>query len=230
VSEQPNPIMAMLLNHASFVGAAEMVENTIMPIPAQLDFGPGDHAILAMANTPLENDFVILRGADPEKHAETFPDWEERVLNSYVLCQYFSRTDPEFKLGWFSRLKVMPITEYRYREARKWRKGDWPEEVPDWAEAYFLRYTDQLSQAAPEVVPHVVSCPACGGRNIAIVVLRHIEFMARAGTVVIDGVEKYVPVTTVDETDTHQAQLRCLDCHTPADLTDDEWALPGISN
>jgi hypothetical protein len=226
----PHPIMMMILESNSFVGPAERVEDTLTPIDEQLNFSVGDTAILAMANTALEHDFVILKMLDASKHAETYPNWEEREeLGAHVLCEAFSRLDPELRLGWYHRLKIFPISNYRYRQARKWLKDGFPEEVPDWAEAAYLKYSELLSKQAPDIVPRVVHCPNCKGPNVALVVTRTLEYMARAGVIEHEGEEHIVPITEVDEKSSHVAVLRCLDCETPADLTDAEWSLPGIS-
>jgi hypothetical protein len=222
--------MVMLFSSQSFVGESENVENTIMPLEEQLNWGPGDHAMVAQANTPLENDLVIVRGLDPTNYADKYPDWEERMLNSYVLCEYFSALDPELSIGWFSRLKLMPIKAYRYKETRGWRKNGFPKEMPEWILKYHDAYTEQLAQHAPETVPRPVHCPNCDSTNIELVAVRKLEYKARAGFLNIEGREIYVPVTDVDESSTHVARLHCKDCDSKADLTDDEWLLPGISN
>lgn len=227
---EAHPLMSLLLESHSFLGAAESVENNIMPLDEQLNFGPGDGALLASANTPLEQDFAVVRGVDPAKHAETWPDWEERTMNSYVLCEIFSKTDPVISLGWISRVKILPIKAYRYKELRSWRKKGFPDDVPDWVLAYYRRYTDELSERAPEVVPRAVTCPHCGKRNVQLVVVRRLEYRGRAGSVKFGEGERHVPLTDPDLRDTHTAQLICPDCQARADLVDDEWELPDISN
>lgn len=227
---EPHPIMMMILDQNSFVGPAAAVEDTLTPIDAQRNFDVGDTAVLAMANTMLERDFVILKMVDISKHVETYPDWEERMgLNAHVLCEAFSRMDPEVRLGWYHRLKIFPISQYRYKQARKWLKEGFPEDPPMWAEEAFIKYSALLSEQAPEVVPRVVHCPNCQGHNVALVVTRTLEYMSRAGTITRDGEEHIVPITDVDEKSSHVAQLRCLDCEQLADLEDAEWILPGIS-
>jgi hypothetical protein len=226
----PHPIMMMILESNSFVGPAETVEDTLTPCDEQLNFTVGDTAILAMANTTLEKDFVVLKMVDAAKHAETYPDWEEREeFRAHVLCEAFSRMDNELRLGWYHRLKIFPISKYRYRQARKWLKEGFPEEVPDWAEEAYMKYSDLLANQAPDIVPKVVRCPHCKGPNVALMVTRTLEYKARAGTITVDGEEHIVPITEVDERSSHGARLVCLDCEAPADLTDAEWSLPGIS-
>jgi len=225
-----HPLMALLLDHNSFLGEAESVENEIMPLDEQLNFTTGDVAILAAANTGLEQDFAVVRAVDAEQHAETWPDWEERLLKSFVLCEIFSRSDPEISLGWVNRIKLLPIKQYRYKELKSWRKKGFPDDPPEWIMKYYRKYTDALSERAPNVVPRAVTCPHCGKRNVELVVTRRLEYKGRAGLMKLPAGERHVPITDPDVTSSHVAILRCSDCKATADLTDDEWELPNISN
>jgi len=226
----PHPLMMMLLENNSFVGMSQTMEDEIMPLEDQLEFGPGDAALVATANTPLEEDFVIVRCLDPERHAETFPDWEERLLQSYVLCEFFSGADPEITIGWFSRLKLLRISNYRYRETRRWLKDGFPDEIPDWCAEVFGVYTAQLSQRAPTRVPRPVVCQNCGGAKVQLRIVRRIEYIAPAGQLIRDGRDVYVPIAEPEENDSHVARLVCTECTSAALLEDEEWLLPGITN
>jgi hypothetical protein len=227
---EAHPLMVMLFGQNSFVGDAEKVENEIMPLDEQLSFTVGDCAIIAQANTQLENDLVFVRALDASQHEATFPDWSEREMNSFVLCEYFSATDRDISIGWFSRLKLLPIKAYRYKQARGWRKNGFPKELPDWIMTNHERYTEALAQHSPSTVPRPCHCPNCNSTDVEIVVIRKLEYRGRVGTLVIDGHEFFVPVVDPDETSTHVARLHCKGCDSKADLGDDEWQLPGISN
>ena len=219
--------MALLLESSNFVGTAETVEEAIMPLPEQLDFGVNDVAIVAVANTMLENDFTVVRGLDPDDHMDKFPDAGERMnLNDHVLCEAFSKDDSEITLGWYHRLKLIPIKEYRYKECRSWRKNGYPGELPKWVTDLLHAYTDSLSDKAPDRVPHRVKCPECDSRDVDLVVIRRIEYRAQAGVVMLDGDEKFMPLVQPEETDSHVAQLRCTNCEAFANLDDEEWKLP----
>lgn len=222
-----HPFMAMLLEHNSFVGAAESVEEEIMPLPEQLDFGPNSTAIVAMANTMLEQDFTVVKGLEPADYAEKFPDWQERMeLRDHVLCEIFSREDDQLTIGWVHRLKLLPIKEYRYKTCRGWRKNGFPDELPPWVMNLYQAYTDALSTKAPDKVPHQVSCPECGSREVDIVVVRRIEYRAPAGVVEHEGEEKFVPLRQPEESDSHVARLVCTSCEASASMDDEEWKLP----
>lgn len=226
-----NPFMAMILEHSSFVSEAENVEATIRPLPEQQAFGVGDVAILASANTALEQDFTVVKGLEPIEHEETFPDWQERVLmHDHVLVELFSREDPEFSVGWVHRLKLLPIKQYRYKELRSWRKNGFPDDVPEWIMKYYREYTDKLAEQAPDKVPVAIVCEKCGKRNVELVVTRRLTWTARTGLLKYNGEMRHVPINDPEMTSTHVARLVCADCKAQAELTDDEWVLPDISN
>ena len=226
-----NPFMVMILEHNNFVSDAEVVEADIIPLDEQQAFGPGDAALLASSNAPLEADFTVVRGLDPVKHTEDFPDWEERMqLRDHVLVELFSRADPELSMGWVHRLKLMPIRPYRYAELHAWRKKGFPEEPPQWVMNIYRKFTDKLSEQAPDKVPVAITCPNCKKRNVELQVTRRLVYTGRAGVMKFDGEERHVPINDPDMNSSHTAILRCMDCHTTADLTDDEWLLPNISN
>lgn len=231
MSEAMNPFMAMLLMNSSFVGESEEVEAAIQPLPEQLAFQPGDAAILASANTKLESDFTVVKGIDPTLHEEEYPDWQERdMLNDHVLVELFSREDTDFTIGWVHRLKLLPIKQYRYKELRRWRKNGFPDDPPEWVMKIYREYTDRLSELLPNKVPVAVTCPYCKKRNVELVVTRTLEWRARAGLMQYEGAERHLPVHDPEMTSKHHAELHCIDCGKMADLTDDEWVLPDISN
>lgn len=234
---EPHPLMAMLLHQNSFVGEGIAVEAEIEPLPEQLAFGPGDCAVLASAATPLERDFALLKAVDPEQHKELFPDWEERLLGvnnagqgSFVLCEHFSGEDPEISLGWFSRVKIMPISTERYDEALRWMSDGFPSELPAWVHEYYQDYTDLLSERAPERIPHTVTCPECGSREVELNVSRRLVYHGHAGQLIKDGHERFITISEPQVDDSHVAILQCTNCHATASLTDEEWELPGISS
>lgn len=238
---EPNPLMALMLQSASFVGMSASVEVEIQPLPQQLAFGPGDVAILATANTPLEGDFTVLKCLDPAEYADQFPDWQDRLMgvgvggfvdswNSHVLCEAFGREDQELTIGWFSRVKLLPIAKYRYKEARSWLKKGWPDEIPDWVTKYHRKYSDALAVQAPDKVPRSVICPNCKSNEVELKVSRRVVYSGMAGQLTIDGKPRYITVTDPVIDDSHVSVLHCLSCDSTGDLEDDEWDLPGISS
>lgn len=225
-----DPLMLLMFQQHSFAGIASAdVEQELMPLDAQLFFGPGDVAMMAASDTMLDSDFTLIQAVDPAQFAETYPDWEERLLNSYVLCNIFSRDDPIMHLGWVSRVKVLPISSEHYEEALTWLEKGFPMEAPDWTLEYFRQYTDALSERAPGLVPKAVTCIHCESREVELIVKRNLTYTSRAGVILIEGVERHIPLSEVQEASTHTAQLHCTNCHASADLSDDEWQLPNIT-
>jgi len=222
-----NPLLSLMFSANDFVGGSEKVEGNVQPVDDQLNFGPGDAALQAASSTLLERDFAVLRGIDPAKHAEEFPDWEERLLMGYVLVEHFSRSDPEISIGWVSRLKLLPMSSYRYRQARKWMTDGFPDVIPDWASKNYQKYADQLALVAPDTVPKPCTCGNCGSREILFQIIKHTEYQGRAGEIMRNGENlTYVPVTDLDEQTSAQARLICTDCESVADLDKDEWDMP----
>lgn len=225
-----NPLLALVLASNSFLGAAEAVEHEVMPLDTQRDLKPGDAAVVAHAATPLERDLTIVKLLDAEKYSQNFPDWEERVtLKSYVLCEAFSADDPEPHLGWFSRVKLLPITRYRYTQARFWTKVGFPEEFPDWVLAAHDGYNDAIAEQAPTRVARAASCEECGKRKVFLEVWRYVKYSGRVGHRTIDGEEKLVPIQDADVEEHYTPTLTCRDCGYSRKLTDDEWTMPGIT-
>lgn len=224
-----NPLMVMMFQNSSFAGEAENVENEIMPLESQLTMTPGTHCLVATASSQLEQDFVVATMLDAQAHSQAFPDWEERLLRSYVLCDYWSEEDRTTNIGWFSRVKLMPISDEHYESMEDWRTA-WPDTPPSWVVDYLRDYTDQLSRRAPEWVPHAVTCPVCTGRDVSLRVFRQITFHAVAGQIIHDDETKFIPLTEPTIDSSHIARLICGDCGSTADLEDEEWVLPGYSN
>lgn len=224
-----NPILAMLLHSSGFLGPALDHEENLKPLPRQFDLGIGDKCLVATANTPLEEDFTVLEILDPEEHAKTFPNWEERWgLNRHVLAKYFSLEDQEGDIGWFARVKLVPITDEQYEEASTWRLGEFPDEVPEWITEAFTAYTDELSKLDPAVIPVLVTCPnaQCGSREVHLHVLAQKKFDVRAGEVQREGKTLYVPTNDPAVEEKWVAHLKCVTCGATAELEESDWELP----
>lgn len=224
---EDNPILSMLLHANHFVGPGAEVDENMEPLPSQYAMGIGDKALLANANTPLEEDFTLLEIIDPEPHAGIYPDWEERWgMNRHVLAQYFSFDDPEGGVGWFPRVKLLPLSEERYAEALVWKTEGFPIAAPDWVEEMFTAYTDQISSQDPGLIPVLVTCGNCGSRNVHLHVQAMRRWDGRAGQVIKDGEIRYIPVNEPDVETDWSGHLKCMDCKAAGELDNDDWDLP----
>jgi hypothetical protein len=172
----------------------------------------------------VEQDFTLLKLLDPEEHKDAFPNWEERLQRSYVLCEWLSNDDPEGDIGWFSRVKLVEITEEQYAEVKTWIREDaLPDEPPDWLDEAYALYTERLSKMAPDDVTVNVLCGECGSRKVEIHIYHAIRKAAPAGQVEKDGKTVFLPMGHRGSSDcVAQIHLHCQDCNARRDLDDDE--------
>lgn len=223
----PHPMMMMLLEQSTFVGPSETVEDEITPLDDQLNLVPGNKCIAAAANTMLEQEFTFMEILDAEEYAEQFPDWYERVtVKIHVLCRYYSQTDPEGTLGWFARLKLLPISEEHFEVMKGWLEDEFPDDLPEWVRDYYSGYTDELNKQAPHRVPTLTTCPYCHERKVEIRVINKITYRGLCGELTIEGHLLHVPVNDMQEQHEHTASLHCTNCGKHATMSDDEWRIP----
>ena len=218
-----NPLLAIMHGEHSFVGESLDMESKILPIPEQSALVPGDRALLGTSSAPVESDFGLVEVLDASQYAETYPDWEERVLLSYVLCRHFSSEDPEFTLGWWHRVKLMPVAVVYYNEALEWMKTGFPENPPEWVNDSWTNYAGKLSVLMPDRVPAPLFCPQCESSHINLDVRWVITKSARAGKVTTDDKENYIQVSDCDQQVVSSAQLNCESCGAYAVLDDGDW-------
>ena len=224
-----NPILTLLLHQSQFLGPAQDLEENLNPLDFQFGIGPGDKCLMATSNIPVEEDFTLMEIIDHEKYTELYPDWEERFqMNRHVLARFFSLEDPEGAIGWFARVKLIPITEEQFAETEAWRVDGWPNDVPEWVTEGFTRYTDALAERAPTLIPVLVTCgnQDCQGRDVHLHISGRRRFDARAGEIQRDGKTVYVPVNDPGGDTTWAAHLMCTDCGATASLEDEEWDMP----
>lgn len=228
-----NPIYAMLLGQSQFVGPSEQLEDTLEPIPAQYEIGPGNKCLAATANTMLEEDFTVLEVLEPDSRPDLFEDWEQRAGGlakggSHVLAQWFSVDHPEGDIGWFPRTKLIQITEESFAAANTWRTEGFPEHPPKWIEEAFTSYTDAVSHMAPETIPVLVTCgnPNCESREVDLHITGRKHYSGRAGQVTKDGKTIYIPLNEPEAGLTWRAHLVCNGCKSTKVLEEKEWELP----
>jgi hypothetical protein len=225
--DESHPLFSLMLSQSQFMGPTEQLEETLKPMPSQYAIKPGDKCLAATANTMLEEDFTLMEVLEPDSHPELFPDWEERSgWGSHVLTQWFSVDCLEGDIGWFSRVKLIPITEEQYAECELWRTGDFPDAPPKWIEEAFTSYTDSLAHLAPDSIPVLVTCPKCQGREVELHTLGKKRSLSRAGELKRGDKTVYVPLNNPEESTEWAAHLLCKSCGAIAQLEDEEWELP----
>jgi hypothetical protein len=215
--------IGVILAKSNLVGERELDEK-LKPFRAQYDLGPGDTAILSTAESLIDKDFTAVKVLTPEDHAAEFPDWEERLQNSYVLCRWNSEQDPEGDIGWFARVKLIQVAEEHYNLTQLWvAEKNFPESPPAWLAEYHNAYADNLNEVSPGAVPVTPTCPECGSRDVQIHAM-HIHRMAgQVGEVVKDGQTKYIVRHDPTTDSTTEAHLHCMGCNARGDLDDDDW-------
>lgn len=223
-SEIPfNMGIGLILAKSELVGERNM-DDGLKPFQAQYDMGPGDLAIVSTAESFIDRDFTAVTLVDPAEHTEEFPDWEERLQNSYVLCQWISERDPDGDVGWFARVKLIAVAEEHFSNIKEWvAKQNFPESPPAWLTGYYNEYQDSLAQVTPGAVPVTPTCPNCGSRQIQIHAMHVQRLAAQAGELSKDGQVKYVARHDPTMDCTTEAHLHCMDCNDRGDLDDDDW-------
>jgi hypothetical protein len=223
-----NPILGLVLAQSNLLQEAEEVDHRLKPTPSQYQIGPGVFAVIAGTDAKLDQDLTAVKVLDPEQHAETWPDWQERVQNSYLLCQWNSALDPVGGIGWFARVRLIELDEDKYREIRHWLE-DWsnnaPSDMPTWMTERYNQYTDALAAASPGLIPQTAKCGVCGSANVAFVFKHYTEFISQAGELQTDGATYFVPLTDSRSECKSVAHLACHDCQSERHLETNEVQL-----
>jgi len=227
----PNLALGIVLEKSNAVGDQD-AEN-LHPTPRQYALGPGDWAITAGSNTDLDQNLQLVHLVDPADHAEEFPDWEDRVMGvdrpAHVLGYWYDKLrgeEPIEGLGWFPRVKLIPITEEQQQLFWEWtHEGDFPDTMPEWMEELFRTHTDELAKASPGEVPRFVRCGECGGGKVILQLRHDITWSIPAGEVVEDGQIKYCPAGQHATDQSKSARLHCIDCHASMELGPEELRL-----
>lgn len=218
-----NMAIGVILARSDLIGDRTMDEK-LKPFQEQYDLGPGDAAIISSAESLIDKDFTAVQILGPEQYAEEFPDWEDRLHNSYVLCKWNSEHDPEGETGWFARVKLIHIEESHYLEVQQWvEKEDFPSQPPAWLKEYYDEYTDKLSKVTPGAVPVTPTCPECGSREIQLHAIQINRMAGQAGEIEREGQSKYVVRHQPQADAVREAHLHCMDCNARGDLSDEEW-------
>lgn len=230
-----HPQLVMMLNQLQFLGPTEVLQKNMKPLPMQYGIKPGDKCLMATGNTMVESDFTVVSVIEPDSHPDLFPDWPVRVegvegeSGPHVLGEWFSTSTPEGDLGWFSRMKLIPIAEEHYAAVQGWRDASiFPEERVGWIEDAYSSYTDQFSQLDSGIFPTLVTCGACGSRNVELHIVGKKIVTARAGQLQRKGKTVYVPVNDPVVDYAWLSHLICQneDCKATKALEEEDWDLP----
>lgn len=145
--------------------AHDHVADGAMPSEEQRGIGPGD--LCAITHTeggnPSEREFMIAEVLNPESYAEEFPDWETRLLNSYVLTRWYVRGNlPNGELGWLARAKLVVFSREHFDIMMTWIRGEDHGALPPlWLLERYNESLAGLAEANRESMPMPIRCPNC---------------------------------------------------------------------
>jgi len=217
--------VGLALAQSGLVADAKDLDENLKPSPDQYAIKPGDVAMLAGSTAKVDQDFTVVKILDASEFAGTYPDWETRLQNSYVLCQWNSASDPEGDIGWISRVKLVEIEQEQYDQIRVWIDSEDgpPDQVPSWVTEAYNRYIERLSDTTPGAIPKPATCGLCGSRNVEIHAVHMVTLSATAGVLTKDGKTTYTIIGSDERSCEHAAHLHCNDCNAHGTLSDEEF-------
>ena len=213
-----NPLLMMALARSHF--RTNETEPDLKPAQEQFGLRPGDVCLMAGTHSDVDDDFTVVKLLDPTLYVDQFPDWQYRVeMGDVVLGLWHSHKDGEGNIGWFKRVKLVPIEQDQYEQVVGWlSKGELPEDPPAWVNQAYNRYNGLLAGASPGLVPTASKCPKCGEQELRIKIKHTTEVVVRAGDLEIDGKSGYVALSEPDRDCSTKASIYCESCHVSADV------------
>jgi hypothetical protein len=197
IHEMPEPVreiihrmiagkMVQHLAHKAVSGhapGADRLNDEYMPSPGQLNLQAGDKCVVSYGGVEDQSGEILLcELLDPQEYEETFPDWEERVYNGWLLARYWTKDHLELEndpdLGWFSRISLMKIEEeWQWSIYWEWMKaGTLPENPPPWVLTHYLDVFAGISDNNQQLLPNAYQCVECGSKAVLLVATRSEEF------------------------------------------------------
>lgn len=210
---EEHPIPKMMLMTSNVLGAMEEADQNIAPLPEQLEAKPGDYGMIAFGSSTIEHDLVIAQILDPFDRADQFPDLQDRLWKGYVLCRWLSLNDPDGDIGWFSRVKFVPVTKEQYEEIEVWfTEHKAPDQVPEWLDDIYTGYNVRIHAQAPDRVPAVIPCEACGSFKNQLHIRTLEKYSGRAGKIVKNDQPLYYILSDPEHKEETTAHLHCKEC------------------
>ena len=110
-----NPSTMIEFAQSNYAASAESRDRNFSPTTSQFALKEGDVGFVGGTDSHVDHDLVMVRVIFPDETAQNeYPDWEERLSNSYVFCQWRSYRDPEGDYGWFARAGIIPLSKETY--------------------------------------------------------------------------------------------------------------------
>lgn len=209
-----------------FALTGETTDHSVKPIPRQFALQPGDYAAAMTSESIVDRELSIMQLVDAEEHKDKFPDYDHRLMRSYVLADWKGAHDPNKSLGWFARSRLIPLTsdEYVEMDAAIENKSIL-NDAPDWFIERFREITDELAQGQPDLVFTRATCGRCGGREVSLHWTVEVEGASVAVVHQVDGKDVYAPRDLAGKIGWH-AHLHCNDCNAMGELDEEEFEKP----
>jgi hypothetical protein len=221
-----NPLMGLMLAANTTVREA-MITDDLRPTSTQYSMGPGDFAILPGTAAEIDQSVTLVELLDPAQHADEFPDWEDRLLNSYVCVKFTDEENPEGYTGWVSRVKLIQLDTDQYGQVMKWMTKDEvrPDTIPDWLDAIYNEYQNEVARSSGGAIPEMVACGNCGQNNVVLRFIHTTELITDVGKLVGDDNIYLAQEDHKHSSCSSSATLVCSTCNWTADLNLDQEQL-----
>jgi hypothetical protein len=105
---------------------------------------------------------------DPAQHSEQFPNWEEQLMQSYLLVNAYLGETEETTLGWWPRAALIKLDKDQFDQMREWRVADdAPFYPPAWLIKLHIDHIHGVNKANPgKEAPKPMSCITCGSEKV----------------------------------------------------------------
>lgn len=135
----------------------------VRPTDAQLNINVGDYvSVVGVEGEPNDGFAILGQVIDPARYSSEYPDWADRLHNSYLLLDYIMGQSEMVSRGWFPRVKMIPLTEEQYGIYREWSlKGEMPERPPEWLVQSYIDNIKGLNDVNPTFMPFPSKCIKC---------------------------------------------------------------------
>lgn len=211
----------------------EVTADLVNPNQEQYDLGPGDHClvILGQNEEPRAVDdttYTLVKVLDPEQYADEFPDWETRLMNSYVLGMWYGAGNDLGELGWYGRVNLMKIEPWQWDAVEAHNTDKKGLEMPcQWLIRRYGETIDGLRLSNPNLeMPSPIYCGTCSRPTVMLKMRQVTEVMGIAGfyPTSLQGKKNsdFYMLSENELKDEGTAALHCISCDAKAWLDLDE--------
>ena len=216
----------------TLLGGVHRMETTIKPFAEQYNLQPNDYALVISSQARMDDYFCLAQVVDIENYKKEFPDWHQRMTEMpYMLCKWWSFDYKTEELGWFSRVKLAPISPERAEEVKNWfiEHGSYrtmaSKNPPDWLTEVYDDYAKKLATNAPDAVPTPVACGKCESTDTYIHGSASTKIVVKAGQLIRDGEEHFARAGEAHYQRTAEFHLHCGQCGSVAEIDNNKMVI-----